>query len=80
MKPKFQADSDLRSSIRSGVPRRERAIDFQTALAAALHGLADPEVLSRAAAEDRIVVSHDENSMPAHFAAFLDAGNHSPVS
>jgi hypothetical protein len=78
VKPRFQADNDLRSSIRVGVLRREPSIDFQSALTAGLDSVPDPEVLSRAAAQGRIVVSHDENSMPAHFAEFLNSGNHSP--
>ncbi len=78
MKPRFQADNDLRGSIRTGTLRSATAIDFQSALAANLHGLPDPEVLRLAALEGRILVSHDENSMPAHFKAFLAAGNMSP--
>jgi hypothetical protein len=45
VRPRFQADDDLRSSIRTGVLRREPSIDFQTALAAGLDGISDPEVL-----------------------------------
>jgi hypothetical protein len=37
-----------------------------------------PKFLSRAASQGRIVVSHDENSVPAHFAEFFNAGGHSP--
>jgi len=78
VKPRFQADNDLRGSIRSGVLRREPSIDFQSALAAQLDGVPDPEILKLAAVQGRIVVSHDENSMPAHFYDFLKSGNHSP--
>jgi hypothetical protein len=76
--PRFQADNDLRSSIRTGVLRREPSIDFQSALAAGLDGIPDPEVLRRAMAESRILISHDENSMPGHFREFLTGGNHCP--
>ena len=74
----LQADNDLRGSIRTGVLRREPSIDFQSALAAGLHGMPDPAVLRLAAAQHRIVISHDENSMPWHFSQFLRAGNLSP--
>ena len=37
MKPRFQADNDLRNSIRTAVLRREPSIDFQSAPAAGLH-------------------------------------------
>jgi hypothetical protein len=41
-------------------------------------GVADPEVLRRCAEDGRILVSHDENSMPGHFRDFLAAGHVSP--
>ena len=78
MKPRFQADNDLRSSIRTGVLRHEPSIDFQTALMASLDGIADPEVLRLATVQRRILISHDENSMPGHFRDFLEGGNRSP--
>jgi hypothetical protein len=78
LKPRFQADNDLRSSIRAGVLRREPSVDFQSALAARLDGMPDPEVLQLAMAQSRILVSHDENSMPGHFCDFLNGGNRSP--
>ena len=78
MKARFQADNDLRSSIRVGVVRREPAIDFQSAQGARLDGVPDGEVLRLAAEQGRILVSHDENSMPGHFRNFLAAGNRCP--
>lgn len=71
MKLKFQADADLRGPIVSGVKRREPLIDFTTAHEAGFAGLADPEVLARAADEHRMLVSHDVNTMPGHFADFI---------
>ena len=78
MKPQFQADNDLRGAIRTGVLRREPSIEFQSAHAAGLEGVADPEVLRRCAEHGRILVSHDENSMPGHFRDFVAAGRMSP--
>jgi len=75
---RFRADADLKLSIVAGTRRREPAIDFQTAQEAGLNGLRDPRVLSLAATEDRILVSHDRRTMPKHFAAFVGAGNRSP--
>lgn len=80
MKPRFQADNDLRSSIRVGVLRREPSIDFQSAQAAQLDAIPDPEVLSRAASQNRILVSHDENSMPAYFEKHLNMGRRALAS
>jgi hypothetical protein len=39
--------------------------------------LQDAEVLALAAAEHRVLVSHDVGTMPAHFRAFRDAGRNS---
>jgi len=52
-------------------------IDFQSADDAKLRGLSDPDVLALAAKEGRILVSHDCNTMPDHFAGFV-ASQHSP--
>jgi hypothetical protein len=38
---------------------------------AGLEGLKDPEVLALAAEQGRILVSHDETTMPHHFGEFL---------
>jgi hypothetical protein len=77
VKPRFQADNDLRNSIRTGVLRREPSIDFQSALAAGLHNLSDPDVLLLATAQGRILISDDENS-PAKTPDSRSAGNGSP--
>ncbi|MBZ5564672.1 MAG: DUF5615 family PIN-like protein [Acidobacteriia bacterium] len=71
MKIRFQADADLNEDIISGLLRREPRIDFRTATAANLRGLSDPEVLAAAAAEARILVSHDRKTLPHKFAAFI---------
>jgi hypothetical protein len=34
-------------------------------------GLRDPEVLALAAHEGRVLVTHDQKTMPRHFAAFM---------
>ena len=78
MKPRFQADNDLRSAIRTGVLRREPSIDFRSASAAGLDGVPDLEVLRLTAHQGRILVTHDENSMPGYFRDFLASGNPSP--
>lgn len=71
MKIRFQADADLNEDIVLGLTRLEPEVDFQTATEAGLRGLPDPGVLSRAAQENRILVTHDRRTMPTHFAAFI---------
>jgi hypothetical protein len=74
VKVRFLADADLNRAIVSGVVRREPSLDFLTALAAGLRGMNDPEVLALAAERQRVLVSHDVGTMPAHFRAFRSAG------
>ena len=53
-------------------------MDFKAAASAKLQGKTDLEVLSLAAQEGRLLVTQDIRTMPRHFAAFLQRGNHSP--
>ena len=75
MRIRFQADADLNQIIVKATLRLEPGIDFQTATAADLAGLDDPEVLKQAADQGRILVSHDRKTMPAHFGEFILAEN-----
>ena len=77
MKVRFLADADLNRAIVSGVLRREPAVDFLTAQAAGLRGMTDLEVLALAAGRQRVLVSHDVGTMPAHLRAFRSAGRYS---
>ncbi len=79
MKIRFQADADLRRPIVTGLKRREPAIDFRTAHEAVLAGCDDPTVLGVAADEGRVLVSHDVNTMPGHFARFIETRTSSGV-
>jgi hypothetical protein len=55
-----------------GLCRREPTVDFQTAHEGGVSARPDPEVLSIAARENRILVSHDRRTMPAPFARFME--------
>jgi hypothetical protein len=70
VKVRFQADNDLRKAIMRGVVRSEPRIDFQSAQAARLDGVPDPEVLAFSADAGRILVSHDFQTIPRHFQQF----------
>lgn len=71
MKVRFQADADLNQIIVKATLRLDPSIDFQTAQAAGLAGLSDPDVLRLAAQQGRILVSHDFRTMPWHFGQFV---------
>lgn len=71
MKVRFQADADFNEDVVSGVIRIRSEIDFKTATEAGLRGMNDAEVLSSAAREGRILISHDRKTMPRHFAEFI---------
>jgi precorrin-6B methylase 1 len=76
---RYQADADLNQAIVTGVLRREPIIDFQTAFAAELEGVKDPEVLAIAAQQERILVSHDRRTMPSEFAKFIISNQSSGI-
>lgn len=65
------ADADLNVAIVAGVLRQSPAIDFMLANQVPLEGVKDPAVLAWAAQAGRVVVSHDVNTMPAHFRNFV---------
>jgi hypothetical protein len=75
---RFLADASLHHAIVTGCIRHEPAIDFLSAKVARLEGVRDPEVLATAAAQGRVLVSHDYRTLPAHFAEFLSEGRVSP--
>jgi len=79
VKVRFLADADLNKAIVSGVLRREPSIDFLTAHTAGLRRMKDPEVLALAAGQQRVLVSHDVGTMPAHFRTFARPKNGAPV-
>jgi predicted nuclease of predicted toxin-antitoxin system len=72
MRPRFLADADFNQKIVLGLLRREPTIDFQTASQGDVVGRPDPEVLALAARENRLLISHDRGTMPAHFARFTE--------
>jgi len=74
MPPRFLADENLNAKIIAGLLRRESSIDFQPARAAGILGFPDEEVLAIAAHRGRILISHDRETMPAHYRRACKAG------
>lgn len=77
-RPRFLADQDFNEHIIRGVLRREPAIDFVRLRDVGLERRSDAEILAYAAAENRIIVSHDVNTMSAAAYDRLAAGQ--PIS
>ncbi|MCI0488364.1 MAG: DUF5615 family PIN-like protein [Blastocatellia bacterium] len=73
MKIRYQADNDLDRRIIDAVIRLVPESDFKTAPESRFHtGTPDPEILRIAAADDRILVSHDLRTLPQHFGEFIE--------
>jgi len=68
---KFQAEADFDARVISSLKRIAPEIDFRSATDAALHRVKAPDVLRLAAESGRVLVSHDRNTMPAHFREFV---------
>ena len=61
---RFLADADLNEGIVAGYLRREPTTDFLSANEANREGLPDPKLLALATEQNRILVSHDFQTMP----------------
>ena len=75
---RFLADADLNYAIVRGCRRHDPKLDFLSANEAKLAGVPDPEVLAFAADRNRILVTHDFQTMPRHFGEFLPMRQSSP--
>lgn len=75
---RFQADADFDARIVRAIWRMEPELDLQDAQAVDLVGVPDLQVLEIAASENRMLLTHDKRTMPAHFATFLRQGSSSP--
>jgi predicted nuclease of predicted toxin-antitoxin system len=71
---RYLFDEDFNGRIVIGVRRRMPSLDTVTVLEAGLKEAVDPAVLERAAAEGRVVVSHDHKTMRAYADERLLAG------
>ena len=74
MTVRFLADEDVRPAVIQGLRSREPAIDILDVKTAGLRGAKDPDLLEIAAAQDRVLISYDRNTMTAHFCERLAAG------
>lgn len=72
MKARLLADADLRFAIVRAFKNREPGADFLPAQGIIPESMPDPGVLALATSLDRVLVSHDFETMPGHFYNFLD--------
>jgi hypothetical protein len=71
---KLISDHNFNERILRGVGRRVAYLDLIRALDVGLASVDDPVLLEWAAAEDRILLTHDVNTMPAFAYARVRAG------
>lgn len=69
--PRLLADANYNERIVRGLRRRRPDLLITTAHQAGIDHLPDPDVLSYAADKDLILLTHDVQTMPTHFATFL---------
>jgi len=80
-KPRFLTDVNFNARIVVGLRRIAPTVDLITAQSADFQTTPDPELLAEARKLNRVLLTHDINTMPDHFATFLAglaAGEHSP--
>ena len=63
---RFLTDEDFKSAILNGVRLRLPDLDIVSVQSVGLRTFADPAILEFAASENRIVLSHDVNTMEIH--------------
>jgi predicted nuclease of predicted toxin-antitoxin system len=75
---RFIADEDLHSGIIDGLRAREPTLDILDAKSAGFRGRKDPVLLDEAARQDRIVITHDRNTMTRFFMERVASGKENP--
>jgi hypothetical protein len=75
---RLAADENLISDIVRGLLRRNPMIDIVRIQDVGLLGANDPRVLAWAAAEGRILVTHDGRTVPRYACQRVDAGGQMP--
>lgn len=75
---RFLADHDFNERILHGLKRREPTIDIVPVREIGLAAAPDPAVLEWAAADGRVILTHDRQTMPAFARARVAAGEPMP--
>lgn len=75
---RLASDADVHGEIVRGLRRRKPAIDLVRAQDALPAGMPDPEVLAWAAAENRVLITNDRNTMVGFAHQRVAAGERVP--
>lgn len=75
---RFLADEDVRADIVQGLRSHEPSIDILDVKGAGLRGSKDPALLELVDEQDRIVITHDRNTMTRHYYKRIAAGKPAP--
>ena len=75
---RFLADEDFNGRIVRGLRLRKPDLDLVRVQSVGLGGFTDDSILEFAEESSRIVISHDNRTMPWHFRNRLAAGLHVP--
>ena len=75
---RFFADEDFNGRIVRGLLRRKHDLDLVRVQNVGLAGASDDVILKWANETGRLVISHDNRTMPRHFRERLAAGLHVP--
>lgn len=71
---RFLADENFDADIIAGVRRHLPGLNVVRAVDVGLRGLPDPDVLEWASQNQRVLLTHDRRTMPAHARARLEQG------
>jgi len=75
---RWLADENFNDDVTRALIRRRPDLDIVRAQDAGLGGKSDPEVLTWAAAENRVIITHDVSTMTMHAYSRAEAGQPMP--
>lgn len=78
MRVRYLADEDVRADIIQGLRSWESDIDILDVKTAGLRGTWDPALLELAAQQNRIMISHDRETMIQYFSKRVEARKSAP--
>jgi hypothetical protein len=72
------ADENFKAQIQTALRRRVPGVDLVSVQELGMRGAVDPDVLERAALENRVLLTHDVNTVPRFAFERLEAGSSMP--